>query len=234
MASYKNKGFALVQLMIVLTFLATVALIEARGRVSTKRLEAAEAFAEELNWTLEAIRRFYVMNGRFPNDLAELQPNFIPAGHPQDPFGGAIRVDVANDPALPIRRQHFNIIINGGIAATDYANIIVNRVPNALKIGNTLVLPVEGPWVWIDKDIVYTGIHRNGDVIHRFPCPGGLENRSYAVPVAIRSTDGGSIMGYRTGLEPIGDNFLVICRPLGEFDPDEQDDCHAWIIQFCE
>ena len=230
----KIKAFTLIELMIVMTFLALIALVQVRGKLMEKRLEAAEAFAEELNWTLEAIRRFYVMNGRFPNDLAELQPNFIPAGHPQDPFGGAIRVDVTNDPALPINRQHFDILITNGIATTDYANVILKRVPFATRAGNQIRIPLRAFWIWIDKEIVYSGILPDGGIAPVQNCLGGLNNYPFVAPVAAKSTDGGAITAYRSWVTRAGNNYVVHCKTSGEFDPGEQDNnCYVWLLQIC-
>jgi prepilin-type N-terminal cleavage/methylation domain-containing protein len=85
-----NKGFTLVELMIVVLILgalATIAIPRIIGGSTTAKVNACKANIALLNSKIEL---YYATEGVWPSSLADVEkdPNYFPDGEPQCPISG--------------------------------------------------------------------------------------------------------------------------------------------------
>ena len=229
-----QSGFTLIELMIVAVFLTILTFLSFKNRMMENRVKLAETLAEEINWVLEGVRRYYLMNGVFPTTWNDLIAVGVVSRPTTDPFGGNIAIAANNGGLI----KTFTMTITDGIASTDFGDMIVRRVPLARRVAaNQVEIRFTNLALWVDKEIVYSGIHRDGDVINKMACLGGLTNYSFVSPVAVRSGDGTPLYAFRAWVDDNGDSYTLHCKRITEDENGEatttNQDCYAWVVQIC-
>lgn len=236
----REEGFTLLELTLVTMMIGFLAIMAAPAFLQKHRSEAANRFAAELNWAMEAIRRFYVQNGEFPTNWAALiGVNAIPR-IPLDPFGGNV-VLTADNTVTP---KTCTITVQNGIATTEYGGQITQRVPFSTHdlAAGTLTINMSEFMTHVTQDIAYGGIHADGDLVPVMPCFGGMVNYPFTAPAAFQNGDDTPIMAYRTWVEtvpggPTGTQYLVRCRTRGTITGTADDgsgtNCYVSLLQIC-
>ena len=228
------QGFTLVALMIVAVFAALFTFLSLQNRMTENRVRLTEALAEEINWVLEGVRRYYLMNGVFPETWNDLIAAGVVTRPTSDPFGGVINIAADNGGVV----KTFTMTVSGGVAATDFGDMVVRRVPLARRISPTQIeIRFTNLALWVDKEIVYSGVHQDGDMVDKMPCLGGLTNYAFAAPAAVKSSDGTPLYAFRVWLTDNGNSYTVNCKRVTEDENGEATtvpgDCYAWVVQIC-
>lgn len=229
-----NKGFTLLELALVATIISFLALMAAPTFMQKNRSKAVNGFSEELNWTLEIIRRYYALNNNFPVDWNQLlNSNSLPRV-PIDPFEGTVNLETDNTATPKICK----IKIIGGVANTDYSNIILKRVPFAQRdttvTPNTITIIINGYMNWLLKEIVYMGIHQDGDTVPKVPCSGYMENHIFTDLVALKSQNDGAIQEFKTwAIEDNNGNYIVHCEVYDDATTNSQNQCLIKVMEIC-
>ncbi len=231
-----DKGFTLLELTLVTMMIGFLAIMAAPAFLQKHRSEATNRFAAELNWTLEAIRRYYIQNGEFPNGWADLlSVNAIPR-IPQDPFNGSLTLTSDNT----VNPRTCTITIQNGVAGTEYGGQITQRVPfSNHNLGSaTIAINLNEFLLHITQDIAYAGIHADGDMVPIMQCPSGLQNHPFTSPVAFQNNDDSPIMSYRTWVDVLpGNQYQVRCRTRGPITGGVDDgfgtNCYVSLLQIC-
>jgi len=227
-----RQGFTLIELALVTLIIGTLALMAAPMVMQKNRSQSVNGFAEELNWSLEVIRRYFVMNGNFPTSWNDLITSGALPRAPVDPFGGTVTLitDNTGDP------KTCTIHIQGGVAGTEYGNIIVRRVPYAVQdINNqTIDITLNEFMNWLFKEIVYVGIHRHNDLVPKQQCI-GFPNR-YVVTdfVALQGTEDSPVYQIRTWAADYDvNNYQVYCEVYDGANTTATHDCLIKVMQIC-
>ncbi|MBX6423406.1 Tfp pilus assembly protein FimT/FimU [Thermosulfurimonas sp. F29] len=232
-----RKGFTLFELAVAMLVLSLVAALWLPSRLAKTRIASAERLAAELNWTLEAARRYYwsdVGKRNFPSVWSDLTTNgFLPKA-PQDPFGGTVSIS-ANNTAVPKRLV---ITISGGIARYKEAGAVLARVPFAVldrsaspprivvTMTEATIFPVK------DEEIMFAGVVPSGTTLTKRSCPVRGAWEAYVTPVMFASSDGYPIQGVRAWYESLNDtSYRVWCEvatALGN-----GTDCYVAVYEIC-
>ena len=231
-----NKGFTLLELAVVLLIVGFLSTLAIPSVLQKQRLDTVRNFAEELNWTLEAIRRHYSVTGNFPTSLANMvTASEIPYA-PNDPFGGTVTL-AANNAATP---KFATLTIRNGVAGTEYGGSIQSLVPFAThNLGASLItITINEYMVHLEKEIAYAGIHRDGDVIPKIACFGGMTNHPFAAPVLAQASDNSPLYRFRVWVDDGGATYTVNCKTLGAAGPSEStpadDVCYVQVLEICQ
>jgi len=232
-----SEGFSLFEAALVLLILSIVITVWLPSRLRMVQVSSAERFASEVNWALEAARRYYwsdLGHRNFPTDWDSLVRNgFLPAA-PRDPFGGTVTIS-ANNTASP---KWMEIDVAGGLAEKTAAGAFMARVPFAsldtsvsppvirIRMTEAMIFPVK------DEEIMFTGVVPDGTVIARRDCPVRGEWEAYVVPVDYLSSDGYPVLGVRAWYENVNaTNYRVRCEVrtlLGT-----GNDCYVAVYEIC-
>ncbi|MEM2056843.1 MAG: prepilin-type N-terminal cleavage/methylation domain-containing protein [Thermoproteota archaeon] len=212
------KGFTLLEVIIALLLATTMAIAVYPAYLKENRSKAVETFAQELNLALEASRRYFSVNGRFPSSWNDLINGGFIARVPVDP------ANRRNPPVLESNNtstpRWMTITINGGIASTNAAglgNIIISRVPFAYAIEGEekIVIYQSEVQAYLDREVVYIGIHRHGDEITAYECRAGTNRYAVATPVSALTPDSAPLVGYRASLNYTSGSpgrYTVLCE----------------------
>lgn len=129
-----EKGFTLIEMMVVLTIMSIMALIGI-SQLTQERDDIRTSVAnQEISQILQAAVTFRSANGEWPDDVQELiDDNWVPPGAAEGPWGGAYQGSEQVDPdGASIWRVEY-------AAPEDrFAQIIAGRLPFGEAIGSTI------------------------------------------------------------------------------------------------
>ncbi len=231
---HNQKGFTLLELVLVATIIAVMAMIAAPTLMQKNRSKSVNAFSEELNWTLEIIRRYFAINGVFPTAWTDLTSTGALPRIPVDPYGGTVTL-ITNNAVTP---KTCTIRITNGVAATDYANIILRRVPFGTHYPSAtppyLDITINEFMSWIFQEVVYMGIHADGDVVAKRPCQGsGQTNYPVIAPVVSSAQGDAALQSFRVWVNDLGANYVTHCEVYDESQDTSTTNCLVQFLQIC-
>lgn len=248
MSAVANKpgksGFTLLEVVIVILMVATMAMAFYPSYIKQSRTRVTETFAQELNYALEACRRYYSVHKNFPESWDVLKSEkFIPDASTyslRDPFSGQIPVLTAYNNNTP---KYMTITINEGVArqTNELGNLVISRVPFAYRAPgnpNQIVIYQSELQNYLDREVVYVGVHKHGDTIQQFQCQAGTKRYAVATPLSLLTPDSSPMVGYRVSLLDNGSNYVVQCdlkssESSGLLDNTNADACWAVVMQIC-
>ena len=95
----KQRGFTLIEVILVLVIVSIIIVLGMNYMQQKTQATRIERTSLQIQQILNAGLAFYVLNGRWPTGLAELQPNFLPAGAITNSWGQTYTV--VPGPAIP-------------------------------------------------------------------------------------------------------------------------------------
>ncbi|TWT66722.1 Type II secretion system protein G precursor [Posidoniimonas polymericola] len=92
-ASYRNRGFSLIELLAVVVIIGIIAAIIV-PRVSVSANAAKEKTqAHHIGHLNHLVEIYFTQQGSWPAALTDLDPQYLPEGVPTPPMGGSYTLD---------------------------------------------------------------------------------------------------------------------------------------------
>lgn len=198
-----SRGFSLLELMVVVALMATIAVLYVPNRIFQNRVQVAERFAEELNLLLEGASRYHWRYGVFPPDLATLASDMNLAQVPDNPLnpGGL---------AYSNSGSYVTFTVSFTADTAVFRNVIVKNVPFSTLSGATdVVITLPDTAVFIDEEIKDWRIVTPGETVPKPTCSLGLTPRIVLGLVYLQNPNGRPLITYKLYSEDLGSDWAV-------------------------
>lgn len=180
-SSKVKQGFTLLEMLLVLAVISVIASMGINLIVQKGVEFRQDKVTLQLQQILNAGLAYYIDNGRWPKNNADLQGKYLPNITPINPWGAPFTIgeDQANH----------NFFVSTNVNDAPTARIIAGRLPFGIANGTNVQVEVNIPGQNLNnaRSINFSSVYHSGGCVPAPQCPGGTAMRPeiMVVPISV-------------------------------------------------